>query len=825
MRNRNIRSCGACLLAALLLICNSLPCHAAQIGFGAGPVQNESINIGEGAEYIGETPAAEKNYILKTDKDRISFGMVEQNKAVPLQNILLTNAGEEDIRFIWHKADYHDCITVDAPDHVYMRPGESCIFTVSADSSLEPGSYSALLMFADESDPFFEKGVQADISLEITKQTPHPPVITSVSISPGTAVVKTGSTCAFSASVAGENDYSREVVWSVSGQTSRNTMMDGNGVLHVGTDESASALTVRAASRQDGNYSASALVSLQSSSYFIQVSASPDNGGIVHGNSCVREGGRAVVSAAPNNGFVFDCWLLNGSRVSQNSQYTIDNIHSDGTYVASFKPVSCRITAEVYNDNGGTVTGGGIVNYGGSMTLTAAAKDGYQFDGWVENGVIVNKNSKMQLNNITEPRYFTAMFSQNRFGISLACMPVNTGSVSGQGFYAAGSNAKITAAPIAGYRFAGWTENGKVISADRECTINNVSRDMCLTAVFEKEQAKTYTITAKAPSSGGTVAPDGKSTVSEGAGMVYLISPKSGYTIENVYVDGKPVGAVASYSFVDIKGNHDISVDFAAVSKQDSDVLPSGSGVEEEAKNLTLERSDMELMEGALETGALQVTIHNDFADIPQETHYSSFYENSSATNFEMVLDHLLSDEEKLEMLQGNLSILINLYIDDLEEGEMQTVTDMLEEHKLRGMQIGKCFNMFLLESKPDDTRMILELPEELQVVLRIPESLKADNREFFIMRLHCKEDGSVEYAELADQDDDPDTISFSTDRFSPYAIAYLELSPESAGGTDRAENAGMSEKTKDIIGAVSVAGACAITLFLVMYLMKRRRH
>lgn len=824
MRHRNIRSGGIYLLAAFLLICGSLPCRAAQIGSGASPVQTESLNIGEGAEYIGETQTTEKNYILKTDKNRISFGLVEQNKTVPLQNILLTNAGEEDVRFIWHKADYHDCITVDAPDHAYMRPGESCIFTVSADSSLEPGSYSALLMFADENDPFFEKGVQVDISLEITKPAPLPSVITSVSVSPGTAVVKTGSTCAFSASVAGKNDYSREVVWSVSGQTSRNTTMDGNGVLHVGADETASALTVRAVSRQDGNYSASALVSMQSSSYFIQVSASPDNGGVVHGNSCVREGGRVTVSAAPNNGFVFDCWLLNGSKVSQNSQYTIDNIHSDGTYVASFKPVSCRITAEVYNDNGGTVTGGGIVNYGGSMTLTAAAKDGYQFDGWVENGVIVNKNSKMQLNNITEPRYFTAMFSQNRFGISLACMPVNTGSVSGQGFYAAGSNAKITAAPIAGYRFAGWTENGKVISADRECMINKISRDMCLTAVFEKEQAKTYTIMAKTSSSGGTITPTGKNTVTEGTGAVYLISPKSGYAIENVYVDGKPVGAVASYSFVDIKGDHDISVDFAAVSKQDSDVLPS-EPEDEDVKAPVAEKSEMELMESALESGALQVTIHNDFADIPQETHYSSFYENSSATNFEMVLDHLLSDEEKLEIFLGNLSILINLYIDDLEEGEMQTVTDMLEEHKLRGMEIGKCFNMFLLESTSDDTRMISELPEELQVVLNIPESLKADNREFFIMRLHSNEDGSVEYAELADQDDNPDTISFCTDRFSPYAIAYLELSPENAGGTDRAENTGMSEKTKDIIGAVSVAGAGAVTLFLIMYLMKRRRH
>lgn len=822
MRHRNRSSIQICLLAVLMLICNSLSCRAAQIGSGAYPDENASGNIGEGARADGETGLTEKNYILTTDRNRISFGTLEQNSAVSLQNILLTNAGEEDIRFLWHKADYHDCITVDAPDHAYMRPGESCIFTVSANSSLEPGVYSATLMFADEEDPGFEKGVQVDISLEIRKPAPPSPAITSVSISPGTAVVTPNSSCAFTASVAGKNDYSREVVWSVSGQTSRNTLIDANGVLHVGADESSSSLTVRAVSGQDAGYSASALVSLHASSYFIQVSASPANGGIVHGNSCVREGGRAVISAAPNNGFVFEGWLLNGSRVSQNSQYTIDNIHSSGTYVASFRPVSCLISAGVNNSNGGTVTGDGVAGYGGNMTLVATAKEGYRFDGWMENGAVIYKNSKMELKNITSSRNFTAVFSQDRYSLSLVCLPVNAGSVSGQGVYAAGSNAKITATPGSGYRFAGWAENGKIINTDRECSVKNILRDMCLTAVFEKEQAKTYTITAES-SSGGTITPNGKSTVSEGAGTVYLIAPESGYAIHSVYVDGKPVGAVSSYSFVGVKENHDISVDFEVLPEQKDGV--SASGRREEAEISAEENGDADLLEHALKTGALQVTIHNDFADIAQETHYSSFYENSSAVNFEMVLGHLLSDEDRIEMLQGNSQIFINLHIDDVNEEEARTMTDVFERYKLQGMEIGRCFNMFLLESKQSDTRMISELPEELQVVINIPENLKADNREFFIMRLHMAEDGSVDYAELADQDDNPDTISFFTDRFSPYAIGYMELSPENTGRPDMAENAGMSEATKDIIAVICVAGACIVTFLLPVYMIKRRRR
>lgn len=767
MRHRNSSSIAVYLLAALMFICNSLSCRAAQIGSGAYPNEDAAGNIGEGAWVNGEIGSAEKNYILTTDRSLISLGTVEQNSIVALQDILLTNAGEEDIRFFWQKADYHDCITVDAPDHAYMRPGESCVFAVAANSSLEPGTYSAALMFADEGDPGFERGVQVDILLEIRKPEPPSSAVTSVSISPGTAVVAPNSSCAFTASVAGKNDYSREVVWSVSGQTSRNTMIDAKGILHTGADESSSSLTVKAVSKQDARYSASALVSLHASSYFIQVGASPANGGIVHGNSSVREGGRAVISAAPNNGFVFDCWLLNGSRVSQNSQYTIDNIHSGGTYVASFKPVSCLISASVNNSNGGTVTGGGIAGYGGNMTLTATAKDGYRFDGWMENDAVIDKNNKMELKNITSSRYFTAVFSQNRYSLSLVCLPTNAGNATGQGVYAAGSNAGIKAAPGAGYRFVGWAENGKIINTDREYSVKNILRDMCLTAVFEKEQEKTYSITTES-SAGATITPDEKNIVSEEAEI--------------------PAEEIGSADSAEEIGSADS-------------------------------------LEHALKTGALQVTIHNDFTDIAQETHYSSFNENSGALNFEMVLEHLLSDEDRMELAQGNSQILINLHIDDVVDEEAQTMTDVFERYKLRGMEIGRCFNMFLLESKQGDTSMISELPEELRVVINIPEHLKADNREFFIMRLHMAEDGSADYAELADQDEDPDTITFFTDKFSPYAIAYMELSQENTNEPDVAQNTEMSEAKKDIIAVVCVAAACIVTFSLSAYMIKRRRR
>ena len=84
------------------------------------------------------------------------------------------------------------------------------------------------------------------------------------------------------------------------------------------------------------------------------------------------------------------------------------------------------------------------------------------------------------------------------------------------------------------------------------------------------EGAVTYTITASASSDNGTITPEGRTTVTQGSGIQYKITPKSGYTISAVYVDGTPVGAVSSYNFTDVKGDHSISVDFAAIPGQES---------------------------------------------------------------------------------------------------------------------------------------------------------------------------------------------------------------------------------------------------------------
>lgn len=241
-----------------------------------------------------------------------------------------------------------------------------------------------------------------------------PSAIHSVAISPGSTVVTKNSTCTFTASVTGENDYSSEVVWSVSGQTSQSTFIDSKGVLNVAADEGASSLVVKAVSRQDSAYSATALAAIQTATY--------------------------------------------------------------------------RVNISVNDGNGGTATEGKTVNAGESMTIKATPKEGW--------------------------------------------------------------------------RFVEWKENDKSVSNNQEFTLENITGDRNLTAVFEKEPPKTFTVTASVASAGGIITPTGASPVPVGSWIGYAITPDRGYRVRMVYVDGAAVGAATSYNFTDVHGDHTISAEF-----------------------------------------------------------------------------------------------------------------------------------------------------------------------------------------------------------------------------------------------------------------------
>ena len=94
--------------------------------------------------------------------------------------------------------------------------------------------------------------------------TTQSPTITSVTVTPATASVGKGAQLQLSAEVVATGFASKKVSWNVEGANSDETTITPNGLLVVGSDETADSLTVKAISLADSSKSGSATITVPS---------------------------------------------------------------------------------------------------------------------------------------------------------------------------------------------------------------------------------------------------------------------------------------------------------------------------------------------------------------------------------------------------------------------------------------------------------------------------------------------------------------------------------------------------------------------------------
>lgn len=100
-----------------------------------------------------------------------------------------------------------------------------------------------------------------------TSTTPPTPAvtITGVTVTPATATVNKGATQQFTAAVSGTGNYNTAVTWSISGHTSSKTSINANGLLTIGSNETAASITVKATAVGDATKYATATVTVNNS--------------------------------------------------------------------------------------------------------------------------------------------------------------------------------------------------------------------------------------------------------------------------------------------------------------------------------------------------------------------------------------------------------------------------------------------------------------------------------------------------------------------------------------------------------------------------------
>ena len=160
--------------------------------------------------------------------------------------------------------------------------------------------------------------------------------------------------------------------------------------------------------------------------------------GIVEGGSYYDNGDEATLTATANSGYRFVKW---SDEVTDNPRTVV--VTQDSTFTAIFETNTFAITTVVNDDAMGFVTEGGEYAYGTEITLTATANSGYRFTQWSD-----GKTDNPRIVIVTENKTYTAEFELNTYTLIAHSYSPNMGGV----------KITLTAEPIKGFEFVGWSD-------------------------------------------------------------------------------------------------------------------------------------------------------------------------------------------------------------------------------------------------------------------------------------------------------------------------------------------------------------------------------
>lgn len=215
-------------------------------------------------------------------------------------------------------------------------------------------------------------------------------------------------------------------------------------------------------------------------------------------------------------GYTFDGWYNGSARVSTSLTYAPKAVKSNLSLTAKATINSYTVSPSAYYRNtdgtgsytagttGGTVSGGGSVNYGGSITVTASAAAGYTFDGWysagASGGSLLSSSASYAISGVTvsmtvyarfTKKYYTITYSAGDYVASLS----RTSERVAHGANASGSTMTVsTTTAQYSYGVDGWYNGATKITSSATYAPTGVTADATYTAKGTRS-LRSYTVT------------------------------------------------------------------------------------------------------------------------------------------------------------------------------------------------------------------------------------------------------------------------------------------------------------------------------------------
>lgn len=235
----------------------------------------------------------------------------------------------------------------------------------------------------------------------------------------------------------------------------------------------------------------------------------------------------------------------------------------------------------------------------------------------------------------------------------------------------------------------------------------------------------TYTIQTEM-SGQGSITPSLQ--VNKNSNAIISWQADQGSSVESVTIDGQKISSdTTSYQFNDVLENHHIKVVFKKKPGQVNN----------------------------------QVDIQGD----KKAPHVTVKPDNDKVQT-------LLTKEDKLDIANGiDVSFQASINVAKQLPQSIQKAVQKVLTDKVVALSLDIDF----LKVKGEQIQKLTNLPTAIRFVIDIPTEYLSSNRSFSVVRTHVLNNGQIETTLLKDLDNNPNTITFETDRFSYYTLVYQE--------------------------------------------------
>lgn len=276
------------------------------------------------------------------------------------------------------------------------------------------------------------------------------------------------------------------------------------------------------------------------------------------GVTYVWRGSSITFDIDPDEGFDISDVVVDGSSQGALSSYTFRSVVAAHTISAFFTPKTYFIEASA--EDGGSISPSGDVpvRYGEDQTFTITADFGYEIKEVKVDGKKKGDISTYTFSNVTKDHEISATFELKEYIIEASAGDKGEIDPDGDVKVDHGDDQSFSIKADKGHDILNVLVDGVSQGAISSYTFSNVQSDHTISATFAK---KTKTISASA-GEGGAISPSGEVVVEEGKDQTFTITAGVGYDIADVLVDGESMGAISSYTFVDVDSDHSISATF-----------------------------------------------------------------------------------------------------------------------------------------------------------------------------------------------------------------------------------------------------------------------